>query len=179
MNNSRPSAVLFALGATLGTALDGIHSHFGATSYTHPVFWRAAWWVPLLFGAAFTIGMIRPLVDRNRVRPTWGRIGAAFACFIAAYWASVLPFGWPVIVTILFALFLLSWWVNDRAPIQLAIAAAAAIGGSTVESILVGRGLFVHHQVFAFGVPAWLPFLYMAASVPLCLLAKRLVAPRG
>jgi hypothetical protein len=171
--------VLAGLGATLGVLLDGIHTHFGATAYTHPVFWRMAWWLPLLFGGAFSIGLLRPLLDRifdhRAPSPSTGRALVAMGFFIAAYWLSVLPLAWPQAAGILFAVFALSWWLCDRTWVGLAIAAAAAFGGPTVESILVSQGTFVHLQTVAYGIPGWLPFLYMNAAVGLTSLAKRLV----
>jgi hypothetical protein len=175
----RAGLILAALGATLGTLLDGIHSHFGATAYTHPVAWRAAWWVPLLFAGAYTIGLVRPLLERRfHVRsplPTWPAVTLAFGLFIGAYWLSVLPASGPVVAAVLAGVFLLAWSLCDRSHLGLAIALAAAAGGPAVEALLVSRGVFVHLHTFAFGVPAWLPFLYMTASVALCALARRLV----
>ncbi len=46
----RATFILAGVGATLGSALDAIHSHFGAISYTHP------WSMPVrcaLLGALF------------------------------------------------------------------------------------------------------------------------------
>ena len=180
--------ILFLLGATLGTALDGIHSHFGATAYTHPVFWKAAWWVPLLFGGAFTIGLIRPLLERlvsprtspassvrRTPRPSWPSVLGPFAIFIAAYFVTVAPLAWPYVTGLVTLMFLVSWATFDRSPIQLAIALAAGFGGPAIESLLVSQGLFRHLQTLAFGVPGWLPALYLTASVALCRLALRLV----
>jgi hypothetical protein len=174
----RAALVLFLLGATVGVALDGIHTHFGATSYTHPVFWKAAWWVPPLFGGAFAIGILRPLLERllNRRTPTPPPrvVLAAFACFVGAYFLTVAPLPWPAIAALLLGIFAVAWWTFDRTAIGLGICVAAAFGGPAVEAMLVSRGLFVHHQVLAFGVPGWLPFLYMVAGVALTILARAL-----
>ena len=99
----------------------------------------------------------------------------AMAFFVAAYWLSILPLPWLQVAGILFAMFALSWWLCDRTWVGLAIAVAAAFGGPTVESILVSRGTFVHLSTVAYGVPGWLPFLYMNAAVGLTCLAKRMV----
>ncbi len=171
----RAAAVLAALGATAGTLLDGIHTHFGATAYTHPVFWRAAWWVPLLFAGAYSIGLLGPLLERRRAPPSWPSVLAAWGCFVVGYWTTVLPLTWPAIAALLVVLFALAWTVTGRSRVQLGIAVAAALGGPAVESLLVSRGVFVHLETLAFGVPGWLPFLYLVASVPMCTLARRLV----
>lgn len=175
----RAAAVLAALGATLGVALDAIHTHLGATSYTRPLFFRAAWWVPLLFGGAFTIGLARPLLERLLGRPSPTPpprvVLAGMACFAGAHFISVGPLPWPATAALELAIFAGAWWSFDRTAITLAISAAAAVAGPAVEALLVARGLFVHHQALAFGVPGWLPFLYMVAGVALTGLAKRLV----
>lgn len=170
----RAATVMAALGATVGTALDAIHTHFGITAYTHPVFWKAAWWVPLLYAGAYMIGLLRPLLDRRSPPPPWRSVLLAFAIFVAAYVASALPLSWPLVSAILLALFLLSWSLFDRSRVQLVIAAAAAVGGPATEAFFISRGTFVHLQPLVLGVPGWLPFIYMTASVALCLLAKRL-----
>ncbi len=176
---ARGAAALALLGATLGAALDGLHTHFGKTAYTHPVVWRMAWWVPLLFAGAFSLGLARPLLERllgaAGPMPTRAGVVSAFGAFVAAYVASVLPLPWPAIAAILLVLFAESWWLFDRSPAGLAVALAASFGGPAVESFLIGRGVFVHFEVLAFGVPGWLPFLYLVAAVPLTTLAKRLV----
>jgi hypothetical protein len=171
MSWPRAFLTLFAVGATLGSALDAIHTHFGATAYTHPVLFRAAWWVPLLFGFAYPIGLLAPLVDR---RPPRGKPIAAMGSFVIAYWLSVLPAAWTTVAAILFVLFALSWWVLDRTVAGLVIALLAAIGGPAVESALVWAETFVHLQETAFRVPGWLPFLYLNAAVGLQCLARSL-----
>jgi hypothetical protein len=175
----RAALVLFGLGATLGVALDGIHTHLGATSYTRPVFWLMAWWVPPLFGGAFTIGLARPLLERllgvRSPTPPRGVVLAGLAGFTGAYFLTVAPLPWPAIAALLLAVFAALWWSLDRTAVGLGISVAAAFGGPAVEHMLVEQGLFVHHQVLAFGVPGWLPFLYMVAGVALTVLAKHLV----
>jgi hypothetical protein len=176
----RAGLTLAALGATLGVALDAIHSHFGATAYAAPVVWRTAWWVPPLFAGAFTIGLLRPLLDR--LLPTGPLPGAraviaAFGLFVAAYWVTVAPLPWPAVVAALLVLFAAAWWIADRSPAGLALAALAAAGGPAVEALLIALGLFRHlHEPLALGVPHWLPFLYLCASAALGPLARRLVA---
>src|SRR5262249_47215271 len=175
----RGVVVLALLGATLGVALDGIHTHFGATTYTHPVLWRMAWWVPLLFAGAFGAGILRPLLERalGRVAPAppAPQVAWSLAGFVGAYWLTVAPLPWTVVAGVLAVLFAFSFALSDRSPVTFGIAVAAAFVGPAIESLLVSRGLFVHHQVLAFGVPGWLPFLYLNAAIPLCGMAKRLV----
>ncbi|HYO67362.1 MAG TPA: hypothetical protein VEU33_14900 [Archangium sp.] len=77
--------LLMAVGATLGSALDAIHSHFGAVSYTHPVFARAAWWVPRLFCGAYGTGIVRPLPARKEPPPPAWKVALGMGLFIGAY----------------------------------------------------------------------------------------------
>ncbi len=115
----KAAVILVGLGATLGSALDAIHSHFGATSY----------------------------------RPR------------------------PVRCAILSAIFLTGWALCDRTPLGLAIAALAALFGPAVEITLIRAGVFVHHEAHLLGIPVWLPFLYLTASVGLGSLARWLTSP--
>ena len=175
---ARAAVALVALGATLGTALDGIHTHFAATRYTHPIFWLAAWWVPLVFGPAFALGLARPLLGRlgaDAPPPSWGQVLLSWVLFVAAYFASVIPLPWPLVSILLVALFAASWWLCDRTARTLLVAAAGAIGGPLVESALVAARTFVHVHPVYLGVSGWLPFLYLCAGVALCTLARRLV----
>src|SRR5579864_2818896 len=91
-------ALLFAVGAVLGTALDHLHVASGTTSYAHPIFWQAAWWTPLLFGFA-AVGFadlharLRALFGAEP-RPRPALAAADLLVFAAAYWASAyLPLG--------------------------------------------------------------------------------------
>lgn len=163
-----------ALGATLGTALDGIHSHFGATRYARPVFWLAAWWVPPLFAGAFSIGLLRPLL-RREPPPPWWHAAASMALFVVAYFASVLPWSWPAVSAVLLALFALSYGAFDRTVPGLLVCVGGAFGGPLVEWTLVSLGLFEHTHPAFLGVSGWLPCLYLVAGVGLQTLARRLV----
>jgi hypothetical protein len=176
--------VLLALGATLGTALDGIHTHFGATVYSHPLrFFRMAWWTPPVFGLAFTIGLARPLLDvalkrRTGVQKPPPRLLAvlnSLALFVVAYFTTVLPLPWPLVSLLLLLLYAVNFGLFDRSAIGLFIAVCAAFGGPLVEFLLVEAGTFVHvHPVFL-DVSGWLPFLYLNSAVPLTLIARFLV----
>jgi len=178
---SRGFFALLLLGATLGAALDGIHTHFGATRYTHPVLLRMAWWVPLLFGGAFSIGLIAPLLERRfsaaRKRPSPAATLLAVSLFVVAYFVSVAPFSWPLVSLLLVAIFGAGFFICDRSRIGLFIAIGAAIGGPLFEVFLVGQGAFEHLQPTFLRVPGWLPALYLCAAVGLTTLARFLVVP--
>ena len=162
----------------MGSALDAIHSHFGAISYTHPVMAKAAWWVPLLFALAYAGGIARPLLAREEPRPPAWKVALGMGLFIAAYWLTVAPGSMRVRCALLGALFVVSWASCDRTLLGLFIAAVAAVLGPAVEIALIHAGVFVHHEVLAFGIPAWLPLLYLTAAVGLGGLARWLVAEK-
>jgi len=173
----RAAVILVGLGATLGSALDAIHSHFGAISYTSPVLAKAAWWVPLLFAGAYGTGIGRPLLAPEEPPiPAW-KVALGMGLFIAAYWLTVVPWPWLVRCALLSAIFLTGWAICDRTRLGLIIAALAAVFGPAVEITLVHAGVFVHHEAHVLGIPVWLPFLYLTASVGLGSLARWLTAP--
>jgi hypothetical protein len=62
MRWQRAGIWLAILGATVGSALDGIHTWTGTTWYPHPVFLRTAAWTPLIFAAAGLMGLGRPAI---------------------------------------------------------------------------------------------------------------------
>lgn len=176
---------LFALGATLGVALDAIHAHLGATVYANPVWWRLAWWTPLLFGSAFTIGLVRPLLDSLTTRrhpcrvppPRRSEVGIAMGLFVAAYFTTVLPLPWPLVAALLVANFGLGFWLCDRSRTGLGIALCATLGGAAVESFLIAHGRFCYVKPVYLGLAGWLPFLYLSAAVALTTLARWLMTP--
>jgi hypothetical protein len=162
-------------GATVGTLLDGIHTHIGATVYTHPVFWAAAWWVPLLFAGAYAIGATRPMIDDTPV--STGAALVAQLAFAGAYAISGWPaLGRPLRAGILVGIFAGTWVLCDGRRAGLGIAVAAAIGGPLVEIALIHAGQFRHLQVDFLQIPMWLPCLYLCAGVSLSLAGKRLAA---
>src|SRR3954467_13855092 len=84
----------FALGAILGTLLDGIHVYGDVLSYPHQAFGRWAWFVPLEFGmlGAFAC-VVAPLLEQRRASAAPPSISAALAelaLFTCLYLASAL-----------------------------------------------------------------------------------------
>jgi hypothetical protein len=174
---ARTTLILAGLGVTLGSALDGIHSHFGALSYASPFMAQEAWWVPLIFAGAYAAGVVRPLLaGEEPLLPGW-KVALGLGLFIIAYWLTVAPWPWLVRSVILASLFAAGWWICDRTLLGVFIAGVTAIIGPTVEILLVHAGAFVHHEALVFGIPGWLPFLYLTSSVGLGALGRWLAAP--
>ena len=178
----RAAGLLALIGATLGSLLDGIHTHTGTTAYPHPWIWLMAWWVPLLFGAAgVSIGLSRPLWERllsvNDRAPSLGAACGALAAFAAAYGLSgTLPGGPLVRGGALLTIFAALWWAIDRRPLGLFLAVSTAVIGTSVEMTLVHFGCFAYLAPDFGGVAGWLPALYAVATVAVGGVGRVLVA---
>src|SRR2546426_1142779 len=98
----RAAVILFALGASVGSLLDAIHTHTQTTVYAHPWVFRMAWWTPFLFGgAAVSIGLGRTLLEARFMPATQAlsrrSVLANQVVFGFAYLLSgILPGGWPL-----------------------------------------------------------------------------------
>ena len=170
----RPILTLVVVGATLGVLLDGVHSHFGATSYTNPVFAKTAWWVPLLFAGAYVGGIVRPLFSDKPSLPLW-KPAVGMGLFVAAYFVTVAPLDVSTRIALLLGMFVTGYHFCDPSRACLIVSAIAAFSGPFVEINLIRTGVFVHHEAHFEGVPYWLPVLYMNAGVGLGTLALWLV----
>lgn len=184
--------ILFAIGATAGSALDAIHTHSGTTVYTSPI--RAAfdmaWWTPPLFGfAGLSIGISYPLVKHLHgfecapVHPV-RRVAIAFVTFVGLYFVSgFLPASNPVKLAVLLAGALALGLTIARTKLAFALALLAAVVGPLVEITLVSQGAFLHLQPDFAGIPMWLPALYASGGFAFAavgnLLACRLEAARS
>jgi insulin-induced protein INSIG len=167
----RAAIVLFVLGATVGSALDGIHTHSGTTAYAHEIVWRMAWWTPFVFGfAGVGIGLGYSLVERRTRRPvapdaTWTGALAGFGLFALLYFASgYLPVSNTSKLVVLGAGVLVLFVGTARTRVALVLACVAAVLGPAFEVMLVALGAFRHLQPDALGIPVWLPALYAAGS---------------
>lgn len=165
--------ILFAIGATAGSALDAIHTHSGTTVYTAPIRWAfdMAWWTPLLFGlAGLSIGISYPLMKRLRnldCAPVHApsRVAVAFFAFVGLYFVSgFLPASNPVKLVVLVAGALALGATMARTKIAFALAAVAAVTGPVVEILLVSQNTFLHLQPDFAGIPMWLPALYASGA---------------
>jgi MFS family permease len=180
----RAALLLFALGATLGTALDAVHVHTATTRYTDPLVFEMAWFVPLLFGGAgVAVGLSRPLFDRllRRDGPAPGTpaLLGGLALFIAAYVLSgTLPAGNVAKCAALGALAAASLLLFDRTGLGLLLACTTAVTGSAIEAAQIEAGIFSYLAPDRWGVPCWLPCLYACAQVAIGNLGRALICPR-
>ena len=173
--------VLSALGATVGSLLDSVHTHSGTTEYANPVFFRMAWWVPPEFAlAALAIGLSRPLWERVLERrtaapPAWS-VTFGMVMFMLAYVLSgFLPFDWTTKSLVLVLIFGLVWTVCDRTALGVFLAGATALLGTSTEISLVRLDLFSYLHPNLSVVAGWLPWLYASAAIAVGNLGKRLV----
>lgn len=170
---------LFLLGAVLGSFYDGFHTHSGATAYARPLWLGMAWWTPLLFGAAAVgiadthVRLDRLLGRRPRALPGWALAAGLLYFGVFYYLSGYLPAGNPVKLAILVAGFGVLWALSDRTWQGVALALFTAAIGCAFEALLTGAGAFTHLRADFFGIPCWLPGLYMLASVAIGNLGRR------
>ena len=176
--------VLALLGATFGTLFDEAHVLTGAIRYPGPPAFGVPWWVPLLYaGASLGIGLSTPIADgwlgrRARFPETPARLVAGFVGLCAVWFASgALPLGSAAVAVILAAASLGMWWGLDRTWQGLVEAAGTALAGCAVEVTLSRAGLFAHTRQDVLGLAWWLPWIYVAASVGLGNVGRRLAGP--
>src|SRR5207245_10167329 len=117
------------------------------------------------------------IVRRPSAPPDSRAVWIGMLLFVAAYFASALVPGGPVArAIVLLALAGAIWWIADRTPLGIALAAGTAIIGTGVESTLIHAGSFVYTRPDYLGVAGWLPCLYLCAQPAVGALGKRLVS---
>lgn len=171
--------ILFLFGAILGPWADSFHTHVGVLSYYRVVFFQMAWWVPLLFGiAAVVIGFTHiSLDDRFAMQPkprNWVEIIWGLGLFLMIYKLSALLPNSGIKLFLLGFLSVTTWYLLDRRVLGLVQALLTAVFGTVVEMTLIKFKFFFYQEPDLFGVPLWLPFIYIAASVAVGNLARKL-----
>jgi len=181
---SRPLLVLLAFGATIGTLLDAMHTFGGATEYLHPFVLRTAWWVPLLFMSAYGFGGFLYALGWDKLAgparwPSWGEAIGGVVGFAALYAVSAfLPASNVIKLVLLLSGAIALWLWLDRSWQGIALGVVAAFCGPFTEFVLWRLGLFRHLAPDLFGLPMWLPALYLAAGPSFGQFARR-VAKRA
>lgn len=168
------------LGGLVGPLLDRAHAWTGAIAYdTAVTALGVPWWVTLVYiGAALGIGLTHPALDRalrrpQRVELSPGVLAAGFVGMGALWVASgLLPGSNAVIALVLAAGSGAMLAAFDRTWQGAVMAVGTGIGGVIVEATLVRLGLFHHRRPDAWGLPVWLPFLYVGGSVAIGNLAR-------
>jgi hypothetical protein len=169
----------FALGALLGTALDGIHAYGDVLSYPDPAFGRWAWFVPLEFGLVGALaGALIPALERAvgpRTLPPWSlavRI-AELGVIVAAYLATVVLMDAPVVLTVGLLGLLTARLALRPVPGDWAYALIAAVAGPAGEALLTAADAFSYADPDFAGIPMWLPALWANGGI----FIRRLLAP--
>ncbi len=181
MKNGVALLWLFALGATIGSALDAFHVQSGVEHYPGPEFVGIAWWVPLLFGAAaaaigYSHALVAPLLGQVR-RPRRLVVSVAeLSWLVLAYLISATALFSVEKVALLCLIYLNFWLLAGRSWQNLLLALITAITGTLIEMWLVAAGAFVYVHPDFIGVPYWLPGLYACASLALGNLGRSLIA---
>jgi len=163
----RRALVACIAGSVLCTFGDHLHATQGVLGYPHVFAWSQAWWVPLLFfvstlGVLTLTTVLRRALGGASVDPSWYGVAGDALAFITAYaftaYAAVLP---DVVLGVLTA-----WWIarmlsSRAASWVVALGAALAVLGPIVEHIVSSLGLFAYRYPDFWGVPRWLPALYL------------------
>jgi hypothetical protein len=181
MPDPKRIVLLFLFGATVLVVCDGFHSYSDTTEYTHPVAFRAAWWVPLLFGSAASGGGF--FYDRGyeklggpaRLTPV-PLLAFSVLAFVGIYYASGfwrVENGTKLVGLTLGAIALFA--ISDRSWQGAVLAVGAAVVGFVVEATLVALGTFRYTQPDVLGIPLWLPGLYLASGPSVGQLARRVL----
>jgi hypothetical protein len=166
-----------ALGAVMGTLLDALHV-WNVTARYDGV-WRfpylnVAWYVPFEFTVAGVIvGMLRPELDEewHRKRDDLPRLKVAFGlgCFVVAWAGSGLLSrvgAANALIALGFGATALGVWALTDRTWQGALAGViTAVLGVGVEASLVWQGTYFYTTPSLWGVPVWLPSLYLTACI--------------
>ena len=180
MSRAGRLAACFALGAVVGTLLDGIHLLGDVLSYETHTFGEWAWFVPLEFGVAGVLaGLVIPAIERavgppTPARPTLALRVAELVLFAAAYGATALwdGDGAPWLTFELTALLAVRLWLVP-VPGDWVYAAAAELLGPLGEIAISATGAFDYANPDFAGIPMWLPALWANGG----LLIRRLLLP--
>ena len=157
---SRPAAC-FALGAVVGTALDGIHVYGDVLSYSSPDFGRWAWFVPIEFGLVAVLGYFVVLAIERGSRPvTAARAAGELVLFACLYGATALldGDGAPFLAAGLGLLALARLALGDGGDLPYVV--IAAIAGPLGEALISATDAFSYANPDLIGIPCWLPALW-------------------
>lgn len=176
MRSTRRYGLAF-LGGALISLCDRMHVAGGVLAYPNGGIFGQPWWVVPLFGAAGVVLLVlhdqlAAVLAGPRRRIDAFRFGVHAASFVAAYAATAfapLPAG-------LLALLLAAAWAPFayayRSPAFLGFAAVVAVGGPAFEALFSASGAFHYLAPQLFGIPIWLPALYLYVALVVFSLAR-------
>ena len=185
----KSSQRFWAIMGVLMVPLDALHVVTGVLSYRSPELFgvQAFWVLPLFACAGLALGMGHrhsavPLATRffaATVRPTttWAALGGLGALLLA-YASSGALQGTPIIALFGYVALwsIVVWRVDaDARPALILHSLGAAIVGPLVEMAISSTGAFTHAHNDIFGVPLWLPGIYLNAAAASHLLDRRLL----
>ena len=173
-------AICFAIGAVVGTLLDGLHLLGDVLSYEDEAFGDWAWFVPLEFGlAALGAGIAIPWIERVAGPPAPPHFSVPqraleLGLFAALYGATALWDGdaAPWLLVGLGGLVLVRLSLAS-VPGDWAYAAIAAVLGPLGEVVISATGAFDYANPDFAGIPMWLPALWANGG----LLIRRMLVP--
>ena len=165
----------------MGPIGDIVHVATGTAGYPHAAFWGLAWWVPLLFGGAAVVVAYSHVSTDTIIRShqalprTYFDIILSLISFLTIYCASgVLPFGNFEKFLILMVMALATWYIFEGTLPGLFQALVTSVAGCTVEALIIASENFYYTEPDVWGIPLWLGWLYVAASVSVGNLGRKL-----
>jgi hypothetical protein len=170
--------ICFALGAVVGTFLDGIHAYGDVLSYPDPAFGRWAFFVPLEFGLLGALaGTLAPTLERIAGgTPSFvsGERLRELAVFAGLYLATALVSGdWSVALAIALTALALARLARGSMPGDWLYVLLAAALGPAGEALMSALGAFEYRDPDVAGVPIWLPALWANGGF----LIRRMIVP--
>lgn len=186
-------ALLWALlGVVVAVPLDALHVWSGVISYgeqsSAPLDWMA---VPLFAAAGVVVGLghrhvvvpLTALVRRPPLPPATTHAALlGVGAFVLSYGSSSFLHGTPVVATLLYVALWLATVVHvhpHARPALVLLSLAAAVVGPAAESALSSTGSFTYPRADLYGVPMWLPGVYLNAAAAVHLVDRRLLGARS
>jgi hypothetical protein len=164
--------VLFGVGALIGTAADQIHVQSGISVYPRPssLLFGQAWWVPLLFGAAGLAlaswhAVLLRLTGEQTPRASSLGVARSMLWFLAVYASTAAFQHTPLRLTLALVLVWIARVATAPTKEKVIGGPILAVGGSLFEAALSSTGAFHYQHPDVLLVPAWLPALYLHASL--------------
>jgi len=171
---------IFVIGAVLGPISDLFHVKSLTSGYPFHKYFGLAWWVPLLFGSATVVVAIShvladKLFKRQPRELSMRQVVMGLWSFMFIYYASgyLMLSQYYKIAALGFIAFSI-WYIFDKTLLGLILAFLTAIFGCLIEIMIIQTGHFYYNIKDFFGIPYWLPFLYMTASVVVGNLGRKL-----